>query len=156
MLYYQLLNMHSLLRWVALLALASTFLFLLYKQITHGVLTKQNYRLLQILCVILNLQLLVGIFLFYESPIVSMFWNHFNEGVKIRQPRFFGLEHPSMMFLGILLFNYFTYQVKKKINTNQAISYLFKRLVFVLILILSSIPWSFSPLTSRPNFRFFN
>lgn len=155
MLYSHLLELHSILRWLVLTALLITFFCLLFKKFTNGIFTNQNYRFLQIICVLLNIQLIVGVLLFYESPLVSMFWNNFNETVKLRQPRFFGLEHPSMMLLGILLFNYFTFKMRKKINTSQAVSYFLIRFIFILIIILSSIPWSFSPLTSRPNFRYF-
>lgn len=152
--FYNLLILHSVFRWIVLITLFFTFTTLVYKKTQHQTLTQKTFRLLIFCCIILNVQLIIGIFLFSESDLVGLFWQNFNETVKLRQPRFFGLEHPTMMILGIILFNYFTFKSKNKINQIDGVSYFLNRFIIILILILSSVPWSFSPLTSRPNFRF--
>ena len=150
-----LLAFHSAFRWIVLLALFITFAILYSNKQYNKPFSEANYKWLQWICVILNLQLILGILLFSKSQLVFLFWENFQETVKLRQPRFFGLEHPSMMVLGIVLFNYFTFKIRTKINTSQANSYFLNRFIIILIIILSSIPWAFSPLTSRPNFRSF-
>ncbi|WP_177761908.1 hypothetical protein [Flavobacterium sp. I3-2] len=150
-----LLAFHSLFRWLVIILLLITIALFTYKYFTKETFSIKNYRLLQITCWILNVQLVIGILLFSKSQLVYLLWDNFQETVKMRQPRFFGLEHPSMMLLGIILFNYFTFKVRNKINTTKAVTYFLKRFIIILIIILSSIPWSFSPLTNRPNFRDF-
>lgn len=148
-----LLAFHSLFRWLVLIIFLTTFVLFTYKYFTKKTFTLKNLRLLQVVCLILNIQLFVGILLFSESQLVRLFWDNFQETVKLRQPRFFGLEHPSMMILGVILFNYFTFKIRNRINTTKATTYFLKRFILILIIILSSIPWSFSPLTHRPNYR---
>nr|WP_297308061.1 hypothetical protein [uncultured Flavobacterium sp.] len=150
-----LLALHSVLRWLILVALLITGIILLFNHHNKKSFSIQNFRWLQTVCLILNLQLIIGILLFSKSQLVHLFWENFQETVKLRQPRFFGLEHSSMMILGIVLFNFFTFKIRNKINTIQANSYFLKRFVIILIIILSSIPWSFSPFTNRPDFRSF-
>lgn len=148
-----LLAFHSLFRWLVLAALLATFILFLNNHFSNKAFSFKNFRFLQTVCLVLNIQLILGFFLFSKSHLVLMFWENFQETVKLRQPRFFGLEHPSMMVLGIILFNYFTFKIRNKINTQKANSYFLKRFILILIIILSSIPWSFSPLTNRPNHR---
>lgn len=148
-----LLAFHSLFRWLVLLAFLVTFSLLVYKHFYRKTFTLKDFRLLQIVCLILNIQFILGILLFSKSQLALLFWDNFQETVKLRQPRFFGLEHPSMMILGIVLFNYFTFKIRDKINSKEACTYFLKRFILILIIILSSIPWSFSPLTNRPNIR---
>lgn len=112
----------------------------------------KHYQLLIFFTLIYDFQLILGWLLYLNSPLVSAFWNDIGAGVKNRQLRFFGIEHMSMMTLAILLINLFTFTVRKKIGSN-GFSYLAKRYIWIAIFILSSIPWSFSPLTSRPNWR---
>ena len=150
-----LLAFHSVFRWIVLFALFITFAILYSNKQYNKPFSKTNYKWLQWVCIILNIQLILGILLFSKSQLVLLFWENFQETVKLRQPRFFGLEHPSMMLLGIVLFNYFTFKIRTKINTIQGNSYFLNRFYIILIILLSSIPWAFSPLTSRPNFRSF-
>mgnify|MGYP003530539148 CR=1 FL=1 len=148
-----LLAFHSIFRWLVLVALFATCILFVYKHFTNKILSLKDYRFLQVVCLILNIQFILGLLLFSKSQLALLFWDNFQETVKLRQPRFFGLEHPSMMILGILLFNYFTFKIRDKINTKEAFTYFSKRFILILIIILSSIPWSFSPLTHRPNYR---
>ncbi|HKZ36611.1 MAG TPA: hypothetical protein VJ184_03095, partial [Chryseolinea sp.] len=48
-----------------------------------------------------HIQLLIGLLLYYVSPIVSYFFQNFNEAVHNREIRFFGMEHSLMMFMAV-------------------------------------------------------
>ena len=104
---------------------------------------------------VFNLQFLVGILLLLQSPMVNAFWSQVSLAVKWREIRFFGLEHPFMLILGVLLLNFFTHKTKGKIGSNNAFNYLFVSYLIILFILFVSIPWSFSPFTARPNFRQF-
>lgn len=153
--FHFLLALHSIFRWIILLSFLITIVILVFNILKNKPFSKQNYRFLQAVCLLLNSQLIVGILLFYNSHLVNLFWLNFQEALKLRQPRFFGLEHPSMMILGVLLFNFFSFKMRNKINSTKANYYFLKCFLIILFIILSSIPWSFSPLTSRPDFRSF-
>lgn len=148
---HNLLFYHSYYRW-----------FVLIIMLVHGVLicsnknkkfTRQHYYILLCFCVCYNIQLVMGWLLYFHSPLVDSFWRNISVGLKNRQIRFFGLEHMSMMTLGIAMLNYYSVNSYKKIGAYDTFSYLKTRYLIAIIIILSSIPWSFSPLTSRPSFR---
>jgi hypothetical protein len=102
-----------------------------------------------------HIQLTVGVLLYSISPIVSYFWNNFGKAVHERQIRFFGMEHITVMISAVVVLTIGFSKVKKQKEDYQKFSSMFFWFGIVLLLILSSIPWSFSPLTSRPNFRDF-
>lgn len=153
--YGYLLIIHSYLRWIALGFLLFGLIFIFLKKSNKALYTTKDYQLFKAIKNVFNLQFLVGIFLLIQSPLVKTFWVQVSQAVKWREIRFFGLEHPFMMILGVLLLNVFTHQTKEKIGTNNAFNYLFVRYLIILFILFVSVPWSFSPFTARPNFRLF-
>lgn len=146
---------HSIFRWLVIVQLLFTLVYLIFRKYKKRIYSKKDFNLSLFTCLILNIQLILGILLFIKSPVAQAFWNNLNEAVKWREIRFFGLEHPTMMIIGVFLCNYFTYKSKKHIGTSNGFRYLLQKYYLILFFIFSSIPWSFSPLTSRPSFRFF-
>ncbi|MFZ4262197.1 hypothetical protein ACFRAE_09145 [Sphingobacterium sp. HJSM2_6] len=118
----------------------------------NKVFNKQDYQILQGFIGIFNIQFLLGWLLFFNSPLSMAFWGDVGTHLKNRELRFFGLEHISMMSLGIIWMNILGSKSKTKIGVLH-FNYLFKKLCWIYLIILSSIPWAFSPLTSRPHFR---
>lgn len=153
--YHYLLIAHSLMRWLVVIALVYGLLFIIIQKRKQTFYTAKHYKLFTIIKNIVNIQFILGIWLLFKSPFVHTFWQQVSSAVKWRDVRFFGLEHPFMMLLGILLLNYFTHKTKQKINTTNAFGYLLVSYIVVFLIIFLSIPWSFSPFTARPNFRFF-
>lgn len=153
--YGYLLIIHSYLRWIALGFLLFGLIFIIIKKSKKALYTTKDYQLFKVIKNVFNLQFLVGILLLTQSPMVKAFWSQVSQAVKWREIRFFGLEHPFMMILGVLLLNVFTHQTKEKIGTNNAFNYLFVRYLIILFILFVSVPWSFSPFTARPNFRLF-
>jgi len=153
--YAYLLITHSYLRWLVLISLVFGLIFSFIKHTKKNVFTQNDYQLFNGIKNISNLQFLLGILLLFQSPFVQTFWKQISVAVKWREVRFFGLEHPFMMILSVVLINFFVHKSKTKINTQQGFKYLFIRLLIIFVLIFLSIPWSFSPFTSRPDFRLF-
>ncbi|WP_312139552.1 hypothetical protein [Sphingobacterium sp.] len=143
---------HSYYRWIVLIAMLIQIVWIYINHRNKTTLEIKHYQWLVLFCMLYNIQLVLGWMLYLTSPISNAFWDDLPATLKNRQLRFFGLEHMSMMTLGIVLMNTFTFLVKKKVGT-PAFTYLWKRYIFIYIIILASVPWSFSPLTSRPNFR---
>ena len=151
--YGYLLIIHSYLRWIALGFLLFGLIFIFLKKSKKAIYTIKDYQLFKVIKNVFNLQFLVGILLLTQSPMVKAFWSQVSQAVKWREIRFFGLEHPFMMILGLLLLNVFTDKTKDKIGTDTAFNYLFVRYLIILFILFVSVPWSFSPFTARPNFR---
>ncbi|QEM13906.1 hypothetical protein [Mucilaginibacter rubeus] len=151
--YAFILALHSLIRWFVLVSL----LFALYRAYT-GWLGNKTYSKLDnrariIAATVAHIQLVVGLWLYFISPVVSYFLSHFKEGVQNRQIRFFGMEHITMMLIGITLITIASAKAKRKTTDQEKFKTLAIWLTIALLVILSSIPWSFSPLISRPLFR---
>lgn len=149
----QLLTWHSYFRWLILLAMLVQILWIYIHHKKRTTFTGRHLFILILFTCIYDMQLCIGWVLYLQSPIVDSFWNNVALGVKQRDLRFFGLEHMTMMSLAIVLLNFCTFKSWKKLREPGVFTYLWKRYWIIYLMILSSIPWSFSPLTARPNFR---
>jgi hypothetical protein len=153
--YAFILALHSLIRWFVLASL----LFALYRTyagwLGNKVYSKFDDRVRVITATIAHIQLTVGLWLYFISPIANYFISHFKEAVHERQIRFFGMEHITMMLIGITLITIASAKAKRKTTDHEEFKTMAIWLTIALLVILSSIPWSFSPLISRPLFRAF-
>lgn len=151
--YTHLLLAHSYYRWMVLLAIVIYFLWLFRQHKQGTVFLKKHYYIVIAFTLLVNIQFFLGLLLYLTSPVVQHFWSDFATGVKNRQLRFFGMEHVTMMTIGCLCINYYTLKIRNRIGQSLVFTYLWKRYCWILLIILSSIPWAGSPLTSRPNWR---
>ena len=133
--YSNLLIIHSYLRWIVLGFLLFGLIFIFIKKSKKAIYTTKDYRLFKVIKNVFNLQFLVGILLLTQSPMVKAFWSQASQAVKWREIRFFGLEHPFMMILGVILLNVFTDKTKDKIGTHTAFNYLFIRYLIILFIL---------------------
>ncbi len=147
------LSLHSWIRWLVLVCLFTSII-----RAYQGWLGQRKFlrfdKILRILTIItLYTQLIVGYFLYFHSPLVDYFLHHFSEAVHMRDIRFFGLEHVTMMTLAILLISVEAYISSRKKTDKGKFQILAIFYTIALLMILASIPWSFSPFTARPEFR---
>jgi hypothetical protein len=153
--YLILLATHSLIRWFVLTSL----LFAIYRAYRGWLLkkpfTKFDNSVRHITATIAHVQLIVGLWLYFISPIVAYFLYNFKDAVHERQIRFFGMEHATMMLTGIILITIGSFKAKRKTTDLEKFKTMAIWFTIALLVILSSIPWSFSPLVSRPLFRSF-
>lgn len=151
--YAILLSLHSLVRWLVLMSL----LFALYRAYTgvksKRAFTKLDDRARHISATIAHLQLILGLWLYFISPVVDYFLHHFKEAVHLREIRFFGMEHITMMVLSIALLTVGSMKVKRKSTDEQKFRTMLVWYSIALVIIFLSIPWAFSPFTARPYFR---
>lgn len=142
---------HSLNRWFVL---GSLILFMGCYKFNPRKTEQIGVSLTNFILIGINLQLILGVLLFYQSPISNFFWSDLPETMKPREIRFFGLEHTTVMLVAIGIIDYAIIRWKKSNQDSKSLKKLFQWVVIGTLLILSSIPWSFSPLISRPLFRF--
>lgn len=153
--YLILLPLHSLIRWFVLLSL----LFAIYRGF-RGWLFNKTYAQVDDISraaasIAAHIQLIIGLWLYFVSPIVSYFLHNFKDAIHERQIRFFGMEHITMMGIAIILISIGSAKAKGKTTDQEKFKTIAIWFTVALLLILSSIPWSFSPLISRPMFRAF-
>ncbi len=153
--YSSLLALHSLTRWLVLVSL----LFAIFRAY-RGWLLKKPYLKLDdtarsMAANMAHLQFVLGITLYFISPIVNYFLHNFSTAMHERSIRFFGMEHVTMMLIGIGIISTISAKAKRKPTDHERFKYLAIWYTVALLIILSSIPWSFSPLISRPSFRAF-
>lgn len=151
--YEVLLRLHSFTRWLVLISLVVAII-VAYK----GWLGKKSFtpfanKVRHITATVAHVQLLLGLLLYFISPLVQYFLTYFKEAVHQREYRFFGMEHISMMVIAVTLITIGSSSAKRK--TNDTTKYRIMALLFTvaLLVILSSIPWPFSPVVSRPWIR---
>jgi len=147
---HPLLVVHSFLRWVVLASLLYAIINALVKW-RSGASYSKGDNLARILAVIvLHIQLVVGLCLYFISPIVSYFWQNFSTAVHERQVRFFGMEHIFVMIAAVTVLTIGSANAKRKLTDTQKHKAVFVWFIVAFLLVLSSIPWAFSPLVSRP------
>jgi len=100
-----------------------------------------------------HVQLVLGITLYFVSPIVAYFLHNFSTAVHERSIRFFGMEHITMMLIAITFVTIGSAKAKRKPTDQQKFKTIAIWYTIAFLIIFLSIPWSFSPFTSRPNFR---
>jgi len=151
--YVTLLALHSLVRWLVLASLLFAIL-----RAYRGLLGKKQFSrfdnsIRHWTATMVHIQLLLGIALYIISPIVDYFLHNFKDAVHVRDARFFGMEHSLMMLLAIIVVTIGSAKAKRKPTDREKYKTLAIWFTVGLLLILTSIPWAFSPFTSRPYLR---
>jgi hypothetical protein len=151
--YTTLLALHSLTRWLVLGSLVFAICWAY-----RGWLLKKRYlkfdnAVRHTTATVAHVQLVLGVWLYFISPIVAYFLHNFSTAVHERAIRFFGMEHITMMLTGITVITIGSAKAKRKPTDQEKFKTIAIWFTVALLIILSSVPWSFSPLISRPNFR---
>ena len=152
--YSILLPLHSLVRWLVLLSL----LFALYRAY-NGYVRKRSFTdfdnaVRHWTATIVHIQFMIGFVLYIISPVTHYFVHNFKEGIHLREIRFFGMEHSTMMFLSVVIITIGSIKAKRRVTDQSKFKTMLIWFAISLFLILTSIPWPFSPFTSRPYLRF--
>ncbi len=146
---------HSLFRWLVLISLVYAIYRAYRGWYTKREFTKFDNTVRHWTATISHIQLMIGIWLYFMSPLVSYFWTNVSQIIHDRHPRFFGLEHASIMILAIVIISIGSAKAKRKPTDLEKFKTMAIWYTVGLVLIFVNIPWSFSPLTSRPEFWMF-
>ena len=150
-----LLTLHSFVRWLVLASLVFTIFKSYQGWFSSKSFTNFDNFIRHSTATVSHVQLLIGLLLYYVSPIVSYFFQNFSEAVHNREIRFFGMEHSLMMFIAISVISAGSTIAKRKVKDAEKFKTIAIWYTIALFIIFFSIPWSFSPLVSRPYFRVF-
>jgi hypothetical protein len=149
------LSIHSFFRWLVLISL----LYALYRSytgwFTNSTFSKLDNFTRHTTATIAHIQLILGLSLYFISPLVSYFLHHYTEALHDREMRFFGMEHITMMLIAISIITIGSILAKRKQADKQKFKTMAVWYTIALLVILTSVPWPFSPIVSRPYFRMF-
>jgi cell division protein FtsW (lipid II flippase) len=97
----------------------------------------------------------LGLILYFVSPLVQYFLNDTRNAIHQRQARFFGIEHITMMLIGIIVITIGSAKSNRKLTDRKKFRTMAVWFTIGLLIILSSVPWPFTSWASRPWFRGF-
>ncbi len=139
--YSLLLAIHDDLRWLVLLsALVAVVAALL------GLLGRRSFRPLGrvtgvVFISVMDLQFLLGLILCFLSPWVAQFWSSPAAAMKVKEARFFGMEHLIIMIAALALAHIGAARSKRAAEDGKAYRTALVWFSLSLLLILAGIPW---------------
>ncbi|MEZ0005141.1 hypothetical protein ABH942_000484 [Flavobacterium sp. 28YEA47A] len=151
--YQTLTFLHSTLRWFVLISLIIS-LYKAYRGYSQKTaFTKTDNAIRHWTATIAHLQLMVGITLYFQSPIIKYFLKNFSTAKENFDLLFFGLIHSTLMLIAVIVITIGSAMAKRKTVDNEKFKTILIWYGLALLLILIAIPWPFSPFANRPYFR---
>lgn len=154
MIYTTFLLLHSWFRWIVVVSL----LYSLYRAyagwLGEKAFTTLDNTIRHTVATIAHIQLIFGLVLYGISPIITFFLNHFKDVVHMREIRFFGIEHSITMLFAVSIITIGSMIAKRQSTDKSKFRTIAIWYTIAFFLIVTGIPWEFSPLISRPSFRF--
>lgn len=148
-----LLYVHSLFRWLvlfSLLAATGTAWHGLSKARTFS---RADNAVRHWTATIAHVQLLIGILLYTQSPMIGWFWSNYAEASHDPNPMFFGIVHGALMLTAIVVITIGSSLAKRSVTDREKFATVLLWYTAALLIILIAIPWPFSPLAARPYLR---
>ena len=150
--YLTLLTLHSLMRWVVMAGLLFG-LFRAYRGWLGGIpFTPLDETTRHTAATLAPVQLLLCFGLYAVSPLVRTF--HLRDAEHAPGTLFFGLLHALLMVTAIVVLTIGSALAKRRFTDLARFRTMALWLTAALLLMLLAVPWPFSPLASRPYFRF--
>lgn len=148
--YQNLIVYHSLFRWLVLASL----LYAIYRAYrgytTRSAFTKVDNAVRHWTATIVHIQLVVGMVLYFQSPIVKYFLANFKEAIQRLDLTFFGLIHSLLMLTAIVVVTIGSAKSKREGTALQKHKTMLIWYTIALVLIFVAIPWPFSHLLTDP------
>src|SRR5688572_30748090 len=101
MMYSILLSIHSIFRWFVLVSLVYSLYRSYRGWLANKSFTTFDNTVRHTTATLSHVQLIIGLILYFISPVVQYFLDNFKEAVHQREFRFFGMEHIFMMVLAV-------------------------------------------------------
>lgn len=144
---------HSIMRWLVLASIVYAIYRAYRGYSSNAQFSKTDNAVRHWTATIAHIQLLIGIILYTQSPIIKYFWQNFNEAIQNLDLAFFGLLHLILMLTAIILITIGSALSKRKTTDKEKFKTMLVWFSVSLIIIFIAIPWPFSPLANRPYFR---
>ncbi|WP_345259116.1 hypothetical protein [Marivirga lumbricoides] len=147
--------MHSLVRWLVLVFLVYSIYRAFVGYTRNKSFSKTDNAFRHWTATVAHIQLMIGIILYTQSPVVKYFLANTKTALQNLDLTFYGLIHIFLMLTAIVVLTIGSALAKRKPTDKEKFRTMLVWFSIVLIIIFIAIPWSFSPLSSRPNFRTF-
>lgn len=151
--YQTLTFLHSIFRWLVLLSLFYSIFRAYRGYFSSTKFSETDNSVRHWTATIAHIQLVLGITLYSQSPIIRYFWKNFNEAKESFDLLFFGMIHIFLMMFSITLITIGSSVSKRRNTDKEKFKTILIYFVIALIIIFIAIPWPFSPLANRPYFR---
>jgi len=146
-----LLHLHSLLRWLILLMAIWAIIKMASGRSGGKAFTPADKKPALFFLIFMDLQLLVGLALYFEGPwgLKNIRNQGFGNVMKDAVSRFFAVEHLVGMLIAVILVHIGYSATKKAATDQQKFNKAFWCFLIALIVILASIPWPFREALGR-------
>lgn len=151
--YNTLLYLHHLTRWLVLISLLYAIYTAARGSLLQQAFTKAADVTRHITATIAHIQLLLGMVLYFKSPLVSYFWHNRQQAMGDMDISFFGLYHPVLMLVAIIIITIGSALAKRRDTNADKYKTMLLWYIVALLVIFIAIPWPFSPFANRPYFR---
>jgi hypothetical protein len=150
-----LVSLHSILRWLVLASILYA-IFRAYRGFTKStIFTKTDNSIRHWTATIAHIQLVVGMTLYIQNPVIKYFWANLKEMSQQLDVLFFGIIHIFMMLVAIVILTIGSAMAKRKSTDKDKFKTMLVWFSLALFIIFVAIPWPFSPLANRPYIRTF-
>ncbi|MEX2379248.1 MAG: hypothetical protein WD530_00775 [Vicingaceae bacterium] len=145
--YTGLLHLHNLLRYVVVILLIIAVVKSFIGWFGKKEYTTADNKISLFLLISVHLQLVIGLVLYFMSPVVETALSDFGAAMKDPVLRFWGVEHIASMVIGIAIITLGRIMAKK--GKNDASKFRRQAVYFLLamVLIFSSIPWPWAAIS---------
>ncbi|HLP52598.1 MAG TPA: hypothetical protein VK154_17035 [Chitinophagales bacterium] len=144
---------HNYTRWLVLVSL----LFALYRAfrgyLSKSAFTKTDNAIRHWTATISHIQLVLGMLLYFQSPLVKYFWANSKQVMGDIEFSFFGLYHIALMFTAVIIITMGSALAKRREPDSEKFKTMLVWFTVALIIIFIAIPWPFSPFANRPYYR---
>lgn len=151
--YYQLLTLHSIARWLVLVTLVVSVVAAFNGLIKGRPFSGKDNALRHWTATTAHIQLMIGMILYTQSPVVKYFWK--NSGAASFDIKFYSAIHSALMLSSIVVLTIGSALAKRRSTDKEKFRTMLIWFSIALIIILLAIPWPFSPLSARPYLRTF-
>ena len=139
--YTGLLHTHNLLRWLILVTIVIALVFAFAGWLGKKEWAKKDNIIGLLLTILIDLQLVAGLILYFISPFVKSAFADFGAAMKNSVLRFYAVEHIIMMLIALVLIHIGRAKSKKAIISVQKHKAAAIWFGIAFILILAGIPW---------------
>lgn len=144
---------HNYTRWLVLASL----LFAVYRAakgyLAASAFTKTDNAIRHYTATLSHIQLVLGMLLYFQSPLVKYFWANRKQAMDDIEFSFFGLYHIAFMLTSVVIITMGSALAKRREPDSEKFKTMLLWFSVALIIIFIAIPWPFSPLANRPYYR---
>ncbi|NAS13714.1 hypothetical protein [Poritiphilus flavus] len=151
--YQSLIIIHSVTRWLVLLSLVYAIYRAYRGYFKNLTFSKVDNSIRHWTATFAHIQLMIGILLYTQSPIIKYFWNNLDAAISSLDTTFFGVIHLILMLTAIVVLTIGSAKAKRRSIDKEKFRIMLVWFSIALIIIFVAIPWPFSPMANRPYFR---